>query len=55
MPIRRLSSDEELYMLMLVSYDVSTVNPAGPRRLVKIGEFVCRIQSLNAILIGGSG
>ena len=38
MPIRRLSSDEELYMLMLVSYDVSTVNPAGRRRLRRIAK-----------------
>lgn len=38
MPIRRLSHDEEVIMLMLVSYDVSTVNPAGRRRLRRVAK-----------------
>ena len=48
-------------MLMLVSYDVNTVNAAGRRRLRRIAKvcedwgFASRIPCLSVRLIGASG
>ena len=38
MPTHHSSFDNEVFMLMLVSYDVSTVTPAGRQRLRRIAK-----------------
>ena len=38
MPTHHSSFDKEVFMLMLVSYDVSTVTPAGRQRLRRIAK-----------------